>query len=265
MDAAYAALGRTSEDFWRRRMSNHTSQLQRPASDDDLLLECAQALLGPQTTVLDVGAGAGRYAIPFARRAASLTAVEPDATMARLLGTAVEQAGLTNVGIVQSTWQNAGVEPADLVVCAHVLYPIADIVPFIEKLNTSAKVAVFVSLRAMTPETAPLGQLWQRFHGDTRLLQPGYAEIFDVLYEIGIHANLRVRSGPGQTWSYENLDQAVDAVREHIIVPATPANDAVIRVALESALIHDEGVWRLPAPPTYLAVLWWEQVERPAR
>jgi len=240
-------------------MANPTSQLRRPASGDDLLLQCLSGFVSPRSSVLDVGAGPGRYAVPLAARAGAVTAVEPDATMAGLLKSAVSEAGLTNVKIVQAAWQDADVPPAEVVICAHVLYPIAAADAFVAKLDAHARAACFLALRATTPEVTPLGKLWQRFHGQPRLLQPGYAEMFDLLYEIGIHASVRVQPGPGQSWAYESVEQAVDAVREHLIVPATPDNDAEIRRELERALVHEDQVWRLPAPPTYLAVIWWDK------
>ena len=52
-----------------------------------------------------------------------------------------------NMTVVASTWEDAEVAPADLVICCHVLYGVADPVPFIAKLEKSAHERVFVMLR----------------------------------------------------------------------------------------------------------------------
>jgi 2-polyprenyl-3-methyl-5-hydroxy-6-metoxy-1,4-benzoquinol methylase len=260
MDAAYAALSRTSADYWRRRMSNSTSVLRRPASTDDLVLQVVLNCLTPKSTVLDVGAGAGRYAIAIAPHVASLTAVEPDAAMLPRLVEAVQRAGCGNVRVVAETWQDADVEPADLVLCAHVLYPIADVVPFIRRLNDHVSSTCIIALRDTVAEPEPLGRLWEQYHGEPRRLQPGYVEAFNLLIEMGIHANVRVQQGLSQTWAYPDLDAAVEAIREHLILAQTPKIDASLRAALKSTLAADEaGLLRLPAQPSYTATLWWEK------
>ena len=78
--------------------------------------------------------------------------------------------------------------------------------------------------------------------------------------ELGIHANVLVRKAPSQTFAYTDLDAAVEAIREHLILAQTPGTDASIRDALESTLVRDEdGLLRLPAKAAYTAVLWWEK------
>jgi len=241
MDAAYAALGRTSGDYWSRRMTNRVSMLHRHAGEDDPLLETLSGYLTPRDTVIAVGAGPGRYTVPLASRAGSVVAVEPDAAMVPLLAASIQEAAADNGEIVAETWQDAEVPPATVVLCAHVLYPLAGVVPFIVKLDQHATGACFIALRDTVPEPEPLGRLWERFHGEPRYLQPGYAEAFDVLYEMGIRANVRVWRAPGQSWAYESMDQAVAAVREHLILPEDSESSAEIRHELEGVIRAGEG------------------------
>lgn len=266
MDAAYASLGRTSSDYWSRRMTNRANQLRRLAAGDDPFLQLVLSCATPDSSILDVGAGAGRYTVALAAHARALTAVEPDEAMIPLLRESVEQAGLGAAGdktppykveIVRSTWEQAEVAPADLAVCAHVLYPIAAAEPFLRKLDEHASVACFVALRDTAPEPEPLGRLWQRYYGEPRLLQPGYADAFDLLYEMGIRANVRVYPAPGQTRRFESIEQALAGVREHLILPEETPSDADLLAELGPALLESEGLFVLPAEPTHIAALWW--------
>ena len=76
MDSAYALLSRTSADYWQRRMANPISILRRQAGADDLVLRVVLQSIDATSTVLDVGAGAGRYAVALAPHVASVIAVE---------------------------------------------------------------------------------------------------------------------------------------------------------------------------------------------
>jgi 16S rRNA (adenine1518-N6/adenine1519-N6)-dimethyltransferase len=61
----------------------------------------ARANLGPQETVLEIGAGLGALTIPVARRVGKVYAVERDPNLARLLSTEILVAGLANVSVLQ--------------------------------------------------------------------------------------------------------------------------------------------------------------------
>jgi SAM-dependent methyltransferase len=257
MDAAYAAAGRTSADYWTRRMSGRSNLLSQIAGTEDPLLAVMRPYLSPPTTLLDIGAGAGRYALTLAREVASVAAVEPDRAMLDRLEAGIRENGQTNVRVIARRWQDVEGEQADVVLCAHVLYPIEDASAFLLSLDGSARSACFIAMRDVVPEPEPLGRLWLRFHGNKRRLQPGYMDALNILYEIGIHANLRVFSIPGPTWTFGDLDEAVTFAREHLILRNEAAIDAVLRRDLESALTPMEGGTGLTAGRTWLGVIWW--------
>ncbi len=261
MDTAYTALHRTSADYWARRMGNRPSMLRHIAADNDPVVRTVRSLAGPETTLLDVGAGPGRYALALAPHLRRVVAVEPNAAMLPRLEEGVGEAGLSNVDVVAAKWEDAAVEPADLVLCAHVLYPIAEIEPFVRKLAACARRACLIALRDVMQEPEPMGRLWQRFHGEPRALQPGYLDLYNVLYEMGIRASLLVERVAGPSWAFYDLEGAVDAVREHLILQDGVDGDAVLRDELAAVLIQDGELLRLPVSETYSAVIWWEVQE----
>lgn len=59
--------------------------------------------------ILDIGAGPGTLAIPFAERAGFVTAVEPSPGMAEVMKEQARKANLSNLTILQKRWED--VEP----------------------------------------------------------------------------------------------------------------------------------------------------------
>lgn len=257
MDSAYTELERTSRDFWPRR-GNRLQMLRRPIEDEDVLLRRALSYC-QNGTALDAGAGAGRYSIALARHGVNVTAVEPETVMLDALREDAAAAGVDSIQIVQRTWQEAEIEPADAVLCAHVIYPFAELEPFVAKLDRHAKRAVLLALMGTWREPEVLSELWRRFHGTERLQQPGYLDAYLVLHAMGIPANVEIVPAGGNSWPFTDLDDAVAAVREHLIVPATPEADAIIRRALDAALLREDGRLSLPPVERFTAIIWWER------
>src|SRR6185437_8641453 len=104
-------------------------------------------------------------------RAGRVTAVEPSSAMRRHLAERVAAAGLTNVQIVPTTWEEAVVEPHDVVLAAHILYPIADIAPFVQRLVASARRAWFLTIR-VEPMGVEFAPLWRDIWGMPYPVEP---------------------------------------------------------------------------------------------
>src|SRR2546422_915425 len=80
MDDAYARLGRTSADFWDRRARGFHRTTKYTITSDPFYL-WLRDIVTPQKSVLDVGAGTGRFTLALAPQAMRFTAVEPNAAM----------------------------------------------------------------------------------------------------------------------------------------------------------------------------------------
>src|SRR5438105_13649201 len=138
MDAAYARLGRTAADFWDRRARGFHRATKDSAANDPFFLRVRQDVT-PETTVLDVGAGTGRFTLALAPLVQHVAAIEPNGRMLDYLLQDLHERGLTNVECLQTTWQDAPDNlSAEIVICSHVVYPIRDIVPFLAKLKAAA-------------------------------------------------------------------------------------------------------------------------------
>jgi 2-polyprenyl-3-methyl-5-hydroxy-6-metoxy-1,4-benzoquinol methylase len=253
MDAAYAQLGRTSADFWDRRAKGFHRTTKATVVYDPFLHRLQQAVT-PQTSVLDVGAGTGRLTIALATQAKEVIAVEPNATMLDYIRRDASEQHLSNVSYLQTTWQDApDTLSADIVICSHVLYPIKDIVPFLTKLQAATRDACYLYMRA-TPVDAQTSHIWHHFHGDERRMPPSYIHALDVLYEMGIYAEVEIVETP-QSLRYPSFEGAVDELIEQLILPEDERTHTELRGLLEGWLVERDGMLVPPIEKMVCAIM----------
>lgn len=133
----------------------------------------------PAATVLDVGAGSGRFALPLARQGRRVIAVEPNEQMCSRLERRAAAAGLADsIRVVRARWQD--VDPArveaQVAICAYVLPRIPVVVPFLRRLDAAASEHVLVYLDAALDEELPAGTV----------PPPTSRELLAVLEEAGL-------------------------------------------------------------------------------
>jgi SAM-dependent methyltransferase len=253
MDAAYARLGRTSADFWERRAKGFHRSTKDTVTGDPFYGRLLQGIT-PQSTVLDVGAGTGRFALALASYADHVTAVEPNTAMLEIMRQEMLGRNLSNVTIVPTTWQDAPSDlHSDIVLCSHVLYPIREVDTFIAKILSATRRTCYIYMRALHFDqvTAPL---WQHFHGDRRHLPPSYIHALDVMFEMGLYANVEVVTMPN-TMRYPSLDIAVMEMLEQLILPDDDETRAELRRLLAPWLIEQDGILTPPAQKFTSAII----------
>jgi hypothetical protein len=96
--------------------------------------------------------------------------------MIRELRVGAREAGIENLSIVQGLWEDVAVEPADVVLCTNVVYNIADIVPFVQKLKDHAREQVWI-LVFMEPVSSMMSPFWEAVYGEKRIDPPAMPEL----------------------------------------------------------------------------------------
>ena len=163
------------KDFWSGL--SHRFVPPRPGEGGrDETLEALLAVVRPEHTVMDVGAGAGRLAVPLSRHCRTVTAVEPSEAMRGRLTQMAEVWEASNLRVIPERWEDASPDPADIVLCAHVVYTVTDIELFTAKLDNFARELVAVILFEK-PAAANYFPLWAKVHGEERLALPCSAGI----------------------------------------------------------------------------------------
>ena len=140
-----------SDDFWRPFASAFRAD---PRRTDDPTLDRVAREVDRDKTLLDVGGGAGRFALPLALHCRHVTVVEPSESIVGEFRDGARDAGIDNLSVTQGSWEEAHVEPADVVLCSHVVYGIADVAPFVRKLGSHARERVLMLVFMDSPQSA---------------------------------------------------------------------------------------------------------------
>jgi SAM-dependent methyltransferase len=191
-------------------------------------VRAADALSGGGS-VLDVGCGGGAGSIPLAGPATELVGVDADQMMLESFAKAASAVGAVHREI-QGQWPDiAGTTPvADIVVCHHVVYNVADIVPFVMALSSHARRRVVVELTDRHPQEA-LNPLWRRFWDLERPTEPTADLFVEVTTDAGLHPTVERFERPARQ-AYQDRDTYVAFVRRRLCLG--PERDAEIDAAL---------------------------------
>jgi SAM-dependent methyltransferase len=226
------------------------------AADLEPSLSTRRALeaLSPHGTVLDVGVGGGAASLPLAPTASRITGVDESEAMA---GAFREAAGALEVRTVLGAWPAVapGVEPADVVVCHHVLYNVRELGPFVRALADHARRRVVIEITEQHP-LAWMNDLWIRFHALERPSGPTASDAADALDELGLRARRETEIRPPRASGFERRMDAVSLVRRRLCLP--PERDPEIAEALGDRLAEHGGLWSAGPTEQAVATLWWD-------
>ena len=220
-----------------------------PATDpfDTPSHRAARRALGEGGTVLDVGVGGGRSSLPLAPPATALTGVDEQEAMLEQFVDAARSRGIPATAH-RGRWPDVAdeVPAADVVVCHHVVYNVAPIVPFLEALTAHARRLVVVELPERHP-TSWMNPLWERFWSLPRPTEPSAALFVEVVRSLGWLPDVAWAERAARQAADPRSPEAVAFVRRRLCLPA--GRDAEVADALAG----------LPAPAQRVATVAWRR------
>ena len=263
MDQLSPGRGAVGGSYWneRGRARRFSAALDATAEKDPLYARLRRAS-DRRSTVVDVGAGTGRFSMALAPRVTDVVAVDPSTAMLGILRRSARRQGVGNVRTVESRWEDAplapdpdGVPTADVVFCSFVLPLIAEAEAFVAKMDATCRGRAFVYLNASSGD-ALTEHFWRHFHGRPRRPAPTYLDLQAILGDLGLRPEVEVVELPTRA-RFDTLAAAVKAYREVLVLPDTAEVRKEMRGLLSSWLVEDRGALRPPVRTMPAAIVSW--------
>ncbi len=252
-EAVMAAAAWSDDDFWQPYARFFRLD---PRRQDDPVLEVLLSMIEPECSALDVGGGAGRMALPMALKCEHVNVVEPSDSMITQLRESAEESGIENVSVTQASWEDAKVEVADVVLCAHVVYGVADIEPFVRKLEAHAN-SLVVLLAFIESPMNRISRFWKPVHGEERIDMPALPELVNVLWDMGVYPDVQMLA-PVMPDRFEDREVALTQLRNRLYVPSGSDEEDRLRAAMDELLEDvDGGVMVKGIAPVRQGYLSW--------
>lgn len=241
-------------DPWEKRAPRFRAMNHLDGHADPLLRFLLERLR-PGETLLDIGAGTGRYALPLALQGIRVVAVEPSPSMRAGLEAEMEANGVTNVEVVDGTWPLDAPPRADVVLAAHVLYGVRDIERFVLAMHACARRACVLAHGVRAPRSA-LSGVFERVRGATMRERPGAFDALGVLLQLGIFPSFVPLSGPLHRMTFRDREDARDELTDRLHLTRSKTNDELLDAAIAEGFTEDAlGCHAPPAGPD--VAIWW--------
>jgi molybdenum cofactor cytidylyltransferase len=278
-------LARAIEAWWGARVRANREQVERirevpdgpdfyapvnslfradPTRADDPVLAALLRLVRSGEIWLDVGAGAGRFALPIARAldpsGGSVVALDASPSMLEGLLEVAEDYAIENVRTVQARWPPAdpgesGVFEADVALIAHVGYDVEAIGPFFDALESAASRLCVAVLMERVPAAAA-DPFWPLVHGEARVALPALPDVLEFLEARGRRPDVsRMTVEPRR---FDSRDGLEGFVRRQLWIDPDGPKEALFRAALDELAVPDGDGWAIKGRgPSVVGVVTW--------
>jgi hypothetical protein len=274
-----AALRPTAEqaiDGWRRLIEADREQVERlrqnsrsedyyapvaaafrPGQRDSVEWPVIEGFAQPGDTWLDIGAGGGRFAVPLAGVVERVVAIEPSEAMRATLAAAAEDAGRTNIEVVDTRWPSDGWQiEADVSLAAHSTYDIEEIAPFIEAMERHSRRAC-IAVFGCRARGAQLADLFAAVHGEPMATLPSLREFVALLGALGRRYEVRTAGTGEDSERARPAEEAYAVARRLLWLAPDTDKDARMQQFVNDWYGTPEGV-ALPSMRPWIGIVSWE-------
>ena len=232
-----------------------------PRRTDDTTLAALQQIAEPDDVWVDVGAGAGRFALALALCVREVIAIEPSAGMRAEFEEIRAEHGIENARVFDQRWPTADPPRGNVAMISHVGYDIEPIGAFLDTMERSAARECV----AVMYEQAPGGlfhELWPAIHGEPQVQLPGLAALLELLEARG--ADVSVNRAQQRRWRLP-FPRRGGVVRAPTALAETrlSLSSSRLREALDDLLVSDDNeTLATPTTMTQGIVRWRGRNER---
>jgi CTP:molybdopterin cytidylyltransferase MocA/SAM-dependent methyltransferase len=215
-----------------------------PRRTDEPVLDALLRLVEPGETWLDIGAGAGRYALPIALALAKsggrVIALDASPGMLDALLEIQSEHGVTDVEVVETRWPPPDPDlarfEADVALIAHVGYDIEAIGPFVDAMETVARRMCVAVLMERQPASIA-DPCWPPVHGESRVPLPALPEFLELLRARG--RSPVVETAEREPRWFASRGEIEGFLRRQLWVEPGSAADRRFQSALDTLLVVD--------------------------
>lgn len=237
-----------------------------PRRTDEPVLDALLRLIEPGETWIDIGAGAGRYALPIALALAPsggrVIALDASHGMLDALLDVQTEHGVTDVEVIESRWpppDGSSLEryAADVALIAHVGYDIESIGPFVRAMESVARRLCVAVLMERQPSSIA-DACWPPVHGEARVALPALPDFVELLGARGRQPAVEMlQREPRRFASRDDLD---GFLRRQLWIEPGGAADDRFRAALDGLIVVDAdgGVGLRGQQPLPIGVVTWD-------
>jgi SAM-dependent methyltransferase len=213
--------------------------------------------------VLDIGAGTGVLSVPLAARGCEVTAVEPSPVMAEALIEYQRGQKTREISLIPKRWEDVTLEelgkPYDAVIASYSLM-VTDVGEAVLKMQRACHGTAHIFWFLTQPLWARVNAgVWKEIHGTEFYGEPTADCLWQVLYEMGIYANLTVEDGCDPAY-YSSIEDAVMEFHGRMNC-TTPKQDAILRAYFARTLAKS-GKGYFVSGQALGAHIWWNATEQ---
>lgn len=242
-------------DHWRSRAQDFETAVrarwEKPDSSRTFLL----SQLTPESTLLDIGAGTGAWAILIAQSICGVTALAPSPAMLARLRANIAASGQTNITVADGSWPESEVETHDFSLCAHAMYGVPDFPTFIQRMNAVTRRTCFMILRAPPPGNL-MAEASQYIYGHP-YDSPNLTVAYNALLQMCIYPNvLMEQPSDWHSWESYTFEEALAHTKNRLGLSETNEYDSYLTSLLRQRLREQNGRYQFP-PLMRSGMLWW--------
>ncbi len=236
-----------------------------PTRTGDPVLDILLGIVRPGDTWLDVGAGAGRFALPIARSLApsggSVIALDASASMLEAAREIATQYGIGNLRTIEARWppdhsaMRIDDVRSDVVLIAHVGYDVEAIGPFVDAMEAAARRELVAVLMDQMPASAA-DAFWPLVHGEARVPLPALSD-FVALLDVRDRSPI-VRRVTDERRRFESRDALEGFVRRQLWIDPAGPKEARFQAAMDELALPDGDGWTIRGRgPVDIGIVTW--------
>ena len=247
-----------SDDFWEHKAGQFDKMVEdrwsKPDSSRDFLVRKLRK--NPGSTLLDIGAGTGKWSLLASPHAAKVTALDPSPAMQQVLREKIKNKKITNIDIVTGTWPKDTMPLHDYVLASHSMYGVKEFELFVNKMTATATKGCIMVLRAPFAD-AIMAKAATRVFGQP-YDSPNFQIAYNILLAMDIYPDVIMETdGSWPGWDHDSFEAALAELKNRLALGDNTEHDPFLKDLLKENLTRegDRVVW--PAG-NLSALVYWE-------